>query len=100
MYEAYQRVGVSTEPVHPLNPSDPLETEPPPPESTNPIVGSRLPPIEPDPFGSVGKFPPKNPKPLNPTIKSKKSGEIQRFSDKDLLEIHCNLPDLAIFFIL
>ena len=79
---------MSTEPVHLLNPLDSPEPELPPPEPTNPTVGSRSPPIELDPFGSAGGFPPQKPEPPDPTIKSTKSDEIERFSDKELLEIH------------
>ena len=79
---------MSTKLVHPLNSPDPPEPEPPPPDPTNPTVGGGLPPTEPDPFGSAYGFPPQKPEPPDPTIKSTKSGEIERFSDKELLEIH------------
>ena len=81
---------MSTEPVHLLNLPEP---EPPPLKLTNPTVGGGSPPTEPDPFESTGGFPPQKPEPPNSTIKSTKSGEIERFSDKELLEIHCNPPD-------
>ena len=67
-----------------LNLSNPLETKPPPPELTNPTVDSGLPPTEPNTFGSIGGFPPQKPEPPDLTIKSTKSGDIQRFSDKNL----------------
>ena len=93
------KVGVSIELGHPFNLSDPPETELPPPELTNLMVGGGSPPTKPDPFGSTSRFPPQKPKPPDPIIKSTKYGEIQRFSDKELLEIHCNPPDPVIFFI-
>ena len=74
---------MSIEPIHPLNPPDPPEPEP-----TYPMVGGRSPPIEPDPFGSADGIPPQKPEPPYPTIKSIISNEIERFSDKELLEIH------------
>ena len=86
---------MSTEPVYPLNLPDPPKPEPPPLELTNPTVGGGSPPTEPDPFGSTGGFPPQKPEPPNSTIKSTKSDEIERFSDKELLEIHQIRSDLA-----
>ena len=86
---------MSTQLGDPLNPPDLLETEQPPPELINPTVAGGLPPIGLDPFGSASGILPQKPKPPDPTIKSTKSGEIQRFSDKELLEIHCNPPDPA-----
>ena len=74
---------MSTEPIHPLNPPDPLEPEP-----TNSTVGGKSPPTEPNPFGSADGFPPQKPEPSNPTIKSIISNKIERFSNKELLEIH------------
>ena len=79
---------MSTEPVHPLNLPDLPELEPPPLEPTTLTVGGGSPLTELDPFGSAGGFPPQKPKPPDPTIKATKSGEIERFSDKELLEIH------------
>ena len=79
---------MSTEPVHPLNLPDLPELELPPLEPTTPTVGGGSPLTEPDPFGSAGGFPPQKPKPPDPTIKATKSGEIERFFDKELLEIH------------
>ena len=94
-------------PHHPTNLLDPLETDLPPPELTNPTVGGGSPPTEPEPFGSVGGFPPQKPEPLDSTITSTTSGDIQRFSDKKwkmptifLLfwrRSTWNPPDLAIF---
>ena len=68
----------------PDQPARHAEIEPPPPELTNPIVGGGSPPTELDTFGSVGRFPPQKPNPPDPTIKSTKFGDIQRFSDKNL----------------
>ena len=80
--------------------AQPAGPEPPPPEPTNlMMISGGSPPTELDPFRSASGFPPQKPKPLDSTIKSTKSGKIQRFSDKELLEIHCNPPDPAIFFI-
>ena len=81
-------IGVHTELKNPTNPSDPPETEPQPLELTNLTVGGGFPTIEPDTFGSVNGFPPQKLEPPNPTIKATKSGEIESFSDKELLEIH------------
>ena len=89
-------LGVSTQPNDPLNLP---ETDRPPPEPINPIVAGGSPPTGPDPFGSIGEFPPQKPKPPDPTIKSKNSDKIQRFSNKELLEIHYNPSNLTIFFI-
>ena len=83
-------LGVSTKPIHPFNPPDLPEPEP-----TNPTVGGGSPPSELDPFGSASGFPPQKPEPPDPTIKSTKSGEIERFSDKELLEIHQIRQDLV-----
>ena len=93
------QIGVSRQPGDPLKPPDPPETDRPPPELINPTVVDESPPTEPDPFGSAGGFPPQKPEQPDPTIKSTKSGEIQRFFDKELLEIHCNPLDPAIFWI-
>ena len=90
---------VSTQLGDPLNLPNPLETDWPPPEPINLTVSSTLPPTRPDPFGSASRFPPQKPEPPYLTIKSTKSSKIQRFSDKELFEIHCNPPDLMIFFI-
>ena len=79
---------MSTKPIHPLNLPDPPKPEPPPPEPTTPTVSGGLPPTEPDPFRAAGGFPPQNPEPPDPTIKATKSGKIESFSDKELLEIH------------
>ena len=76
------QLGVSTGPHHKTNLLDPPDTDRPPPEPTNPTVGDRLPPTEPKPFRSVGGFPPQKPEPLDSTITSTTSSNIQRFSDK------------------
>ena len=92
-------LGVSKQLGDPVNPSNSPEIDRPPPEPINLTVSSTLPPTRPDPFGSASRFPPQKPEPLDPTIKSTKSGKIQMFSDKELLEIHCNPLDPAIFLI-
>lgn len=66
------------------NMSNSLETKPPLPEPTNLTVGGGLLPTEPDTFGSVGGCPLLKPEPPDPTIKSTKSDDIQRFFDKKL----------------
>ena len=91
-------LGVSKQLGDLVNPDSP-EIDQPPPEPINLIVSSTLPPTRPDPFGSASRFPPQKPEPPDPTTKSTKSGKIQRFLDKELLEIHCNPPDPAIFLI-
>ena len=60
------KLGVSTGPHHPTNSPDPPETDRPPPEPTNPTIGCRSPPTEPEPFDLVGGFPPPKPEPLDP----------------------------------
>ena len=54
------------------------------PKMTNSMVGSGLLPTEPDTFGLIGGFPPQKPEPPDPTTKSTKSGDIQRFFNKNL----------------
>ena len=71
-------------PLDLINSSDLPETELPPPEPTNPTVGDGSPSTKPDTLGSVGGFPPQKPEPPDPTIKSTKSSNIQRFFDKNL----------------
>ena len=78
----YTKIGVSKGPHHSTNPPDPPETERPSPEPTNPMVGGGSPPTEPEPFGSVGGFPPQKLEPPDSTITSTTSSDIQRFSNK------------------
>nr|POE92469.1 hypothetical protein CFP56_59186 [Quercus suber] len=93
------KLGVSEQPGVSLKSPDLPKTDRPPPKLINLTVAGRLPPTEPNPFGLAGGFPPQKPEPPDLTIKSTKSGEIQRFSDKKLLEIHYNPLDPTIFWI-
>ena len=54
------------------------------PKMTNSTVSSGLLPTEPDTLGLIGGFPPQKIEPPNPTIKSTKSSDIQRFFNKNL----------------
>ena len=97
--------------VHPTgepNPPTHLNPNCQPSEPTTKAIGSRSPLIESNTFESVYEFPPPKPKPSDLTVKSKKSGNIRRFSDeiyknrrylkffnKDLLEIHQIRQDLC-----